>query len=132
MSSASFGSLRLDDSKPKQKVIHVDLRKNPIARYPYETDPKNHFCTVTRKDYKRFSSEEDRKLNKRMNTSPEKQRRVCSTLTYSNAPPPSPPKSAPNAFFPTSRSDPAGSKMLDAYRSDKRGSKSPSKFAWHL
>lgn len=112
--------------KPAAKVICIDFHANPIARYPYETDPRKHFSSLTKTDFKGYSLALERKLNQRRNTSPLKQRILCDQLSRTKLPEPTHSSSSLTArnFSAEDRG------KLEQYRSEKKRAATAPR-AWH-
>jgi hypothetical protein len=86
------------------KAIAVDLKNNFIAQPHYESDPKKHYLSTARSDFKRFNLIQERKLNQKMVcNSASHQRSVCDHLTkmpVSRASSPTfPRETIPNVYF---------------------------------
>lgn len=87
------------NASPQTKAISVDLKANFIAMDHYETDPKKHFLSTAKSDYKRFNLLQERKLNSKVTCSWNHQKEVCDTLSKVSARAKSPTTRLANPFF---------------------------------
>lgn len=74
-------------TKPKtgKGIIHVDLHNNPVARYPYETDPHKHYSSRTSTDFKTYKPAKIRSANKMYKTTATAQHEFIASMSIPRA-----------------------------------------------
>jgi hypothetical protein len=79
-SPTRLNSPSTENIRPEPKAISVDLASNFLAREHYETDPKKHFRSTAKADFKKYNLLQERKLNNRQVFSQDHQREAMTSL----------------------------------------------------
>lgn len=99
-SPSRLNSPSAENQRPSTtKAISVDPANNFLVMEPYETDPKKHYKSTAKADYKRYNLLQERKLNNRQIFSYGHQKEAMNTLAKCSPRAVSPIASTPNPYF---------------------------------